>query len=329
MIYIITFLDLFAGIGGFRIGMEMAGHKCLGFCENDKFAIRSYNAMFDTKGEWFENDIRKIKTIPKADCWCFGFPCTDISIAGSQAGLKGTKSGLFFEVTNLIRISKKEIKPHLLFIENVKNLLFINKGFDFLKILIELDEIGYDAEWAVINSSDVVPQHRERVFIIGHLRGKSRREIFPIRRKTQNNFNERKIKQAGIYTSLNNYNFISRKGRIYQTDGISPCLTKMQGGYQVPIIPVSTASKVNSRSNGRRFKTNNEPMFTLTTQDVHGIFNGKSIRKLTPLECFRLQGFPDTYFYKAASVNSNSQLYKQIGNSVTVPVIYEIAKKLI
>lgn len=324
-----TFLDLFAGIGGFRIGMEMAGHKCLGFCESDKFAIKSYNAMFNTNGEWFNNDIRTIQTIPKADCWCFGFPCTDISVAGKQTGLRGTKSGLFFEVTKLIRISKEEIKPRLLFIENVKHLLSINKGFDFLKILIELDEIGYDTEWAVLNSADIVPQNRERIFIIGHLRGKPRSEVFPIGKQIQNNSKRKQIKRIGNCILSNKSNFNSRYNRIYNPNGISPCLTTMQGGNHIPIIPIASANRTKTRSNGRRFKTDGEPMFTLTTQDIHGIFDGTSIRKITPLECFRLQGFPDEYFYKAVAVNSDSQLYKQIGNSVTVPVIYEIAKKLI
>lgn len=104
----------------------------------------------------------------------------------------------------------------------------------------------------------------------------------------------------------------------------------MQGGGQEPKIaqPVLTPERLEKRQNGRRFKENGEPMFTLTSQDRHGIYNGYRIRKLTPKECWRLQGFPDELFAKAAKVNSDSQLYKQAGNSVTVNVIYEIAKKL-
>ena len=180
----LTFLDFFSGIGGFRRGMEMAGHICLGHCEYDKYANLSYSEIHDIKeGEWFNNDIRKVREeeLPRADVWCFGFPCQDISVAGKQLGFKGERSSLFFTVTRLIRDTKKENKPKYLFIENVKNLLSVNRGLDFSKLLIELDEIGYDVEWQVLNSKNFgVPQNRERVFIIGHLRGSNTRKIFPI-----------------------------------------------------------------------------------------------------------------------------------------------------
>jgi DNA (cytosine-5)-methyltransferase 1 len=166
----LTFLDLFAGIGGFRLGMELAGHICLGHCELDKFANKSYKEMHNPReDEWFERDIRKIecKEIPKADCWCFGFPCQDISVAGKQQGFKGERSSLFFAVTKLVRNTEKEDRPRYLFIENVKNFLSVNGGWDFLQALIELDEIGYDAEWRILNSKDFgVPQNRERLFLI-------------------------------------------------------------------------------------------------------------------------------------------------------------------
>jgi DNA (cytosine-5)-methyltransferase 1 len=180
----LTFLDFFAGVGGFRKGMEMAGHTCLGHCEWDKYANISYKEVHEPKeDEWFGEDIRKVRAdeLPRADVWCFGFPCQDISVAGKQLGFDGKRSSLFFTVTRLIRDTKEEDRPSILFIENVKNLLSVNGGTDFLKLLIELDEIGYDAEWQVLNSKNFgVPQNRERVFIIGHLRGRSRREVFPI-----------------------------------------------------------------------------------------------------------------------------------------------------
>lgn len=124
-------------------------------------------------------------------------------------------------------------------------------------------------------------------------------------------------------------------GRVYSPEGISPCLDTCQGGQRMPKIIVKaciTPDRLQKRQNGRRFKENGEPMFTITAQDKHGVLldDGTEvrIRKLTPKECFRLQGFPDEYFDRAASVNSDSQLYKQAGNSVTVNVIYEIAKRL-
>ena len=203
------FIDWFAGIGGFRRGMELAGHECVGFCEFDKFAVASYTSMhliteeqreylatLDLKkrqkeilkeeyrnGEWYANDIRRVwaDDIPGADCWCFGFPCQDISIAGKQLGFTGNRSSLFFRVMYILGQLEEEKRPVYLFIENVKNLLSVNGGWDFARLLIAMEEAGYDAEWQVLNSKDFgVPQNRERVFIIGHLRDRSTRDIFPI-----------------------------------------------------------------------------------------------------------------------------------------------------
>ncbi|MDG1633963.1 DNA (cytosine-5-)-methyltransferase [Bacillus cereus] len=179
----LTFIDLFAGIGGFRLGMERAGHKCIGYVEWDKFARKSYEAIHNTEGEWTVNDINDVNPgeIPAADVWCFGFPCTDISIAGPQKGLSGARSGLFYKTIELLKSQKEKDKPKYLFIENVKNLFSVNGGWDFARILISLDEAGYDAEWQLLNSKDFgVPQNRERVFIIGHSRNKCGREVFPI-----------------------------------------------------------------------------------------------------------------------------------------------------
>lgn len=180
------FLDLFSGIGGFRLGMEQAGHECVGWVEWDKFARKSYQAIFETEGVWNASDIRTVRAseISRSDCWCFGFPCQDISVAGKQGGFtSGRRSSLFFTVTGLLRGIQKEDRPAYLLIENVKNLLSINNGWDFAKLQVELDEIGYDVEWDVLDSAQVVPQHRERIFIIGHLRGQSTRKVFPIVRK--------------------------------------------------------------------------------------------------------------------------------------------------
>jgi DNA (cytosine-5)-methyltransferase 1 len=203
-----TFLDFFAGIGGFRRGMEMAGHKCVGFCEFDKFAVMSYTSMHlitdeqreylstlpvkerqkeilkseYRNGEWYANDIRTVNAgdIPGADCWCFGFPCQDISVAGKQVGFYGNRSSLFFRVMYLLGQQEEEKRPTYLLIENVKNLLSVNGGWDFARLLIEMDRNGYDAEWQVLNSKHYgVPQNRERVFIVGCLRGRGGREVFP------------------------------------------------------------------------------------------------------------------------------------------------------
>ena len=422
----LTFIDFFAGIGGFRRGMELAGHKCIGFCEFDKFAMASYTAMHcmtdeDRErlaalpknrrvaeagkeeyrhGEWYENDVRRIfaEDIPRADCWCFGFPCQDISVAGKQAGFKGNRSSLFFRIIRLIQDIEEKDRPMYLFIENVKNLLSINGGWDFLAVLSALDESGYDAEWQVINSAGFVPQNRERVFIVGHLRGRCAREVFPV----EGTDGENTILQIGNFMPTKKRDN-PNQGRIYDSNGIAPCLNSMEGGLEPSVIlpafcdmsygaglevsetafslqarynkgvcgrkgetsgvavPVLTPERVEKRQTysgfaavaaaegghtGRRFKENGEAMFTLTAQDRHGVMVGLpdggfayavwyakygcyvAIRRLTPRECFRLQGWEDVYFERAALVNSDSQLYRQAGNGVTVPVIQAIAERM-
>lgn len=401
------FIDFFSGVGGFRRGMELAGHECVGFCEFDKFAVASYTAMHlmtekDREyistlpknkrvaeagkeeyrhGEWYANDIRRIfaEDIPKTDCWCFGFPCQDISVAGKQLGFNGARSSLFFRVMRLVQDLEEKDRPTYLFIENVKNLLSVNGGTDFLKLLIALDESGYDAEWQVINSADYVPQNRERVFVIGHLRGRSTTKVFPIERADRENsvqiiahregfrrnmqvFSPEGITESldagqgggrGHYTAMPVFCDMSKSAGI-QTYDKAFCL---QARYHKGVcnrrkeisgicVPVLTPDRAEKRQNGRRMKGNGEPMFTLTGQDRHGVMISTpdgmafyaiwyekyqcyiAIRKLTPRECFRLQGWSDEYFNRAELVNSDSQLYKQAGNGVTVPVIYEIAKRM-
>lgn len=386
------FVDFFSGIGGFRRGMELAGHECVGFCEFDKFAVASYTAMHTVteiqrdyldmlpknkrvaeagkeeyrNGEWFANDIRRIfaEDIPKADCWCFGFPCQDISVAGKQLGFNGARSSLFFRVIRLVQDLEEKDRPTYLFIENVKNLLSVNGGADFLKLLIALDESGYDAEWQAINSAEYIPQNRERVFIIGHLRGRSTAKVFPIEGADREN----SILQIGNFM-VTKKRSNPNQGRIYFAEGIAPCLNKMDGGGRVPYTAspifcdmskgtgIQTYDKafcLQARYNkgvcNRKEEVSGVYVPVLTSENVTGnklgIFVQLSeeltvyavwyekyqcyiaIRKLTPRECFRLQGWSDEYFDRAELVNSDSQLYKQAGNGVTVPVIYEIAKRM-
>lgn len=326
------FLDLFAGIGGFRMGLESLGHECVGFCEIDKFARKSYKAIYDTEGEIELHDITQVtneewrKLRGTVDIICGGFPCQAFSIAGKRKGfLDETRGTLFFEIAR----AAKEIKPPLLFLENVKGLLSHGQGRTFRTILSTLDELGYDAEWQILNSKDFgVPQNRERVFLVGHLRGERTRQVFPIRGES-GTINQ--VKQIGNINNSNSFGGNPQTGRVYDIEGISPTLNTMQGGGREPkvAIPVLTPDRANKRQNGRRFKTNGEPTFTLTAQDRHGVMTeGLKIRKLTPRECWRLQGFPDWAFDRAQEVNSNSQLYKQAGNSVTVNVIKAIVERL-
>mgnify|MGYP000291604392 CR=1 FL=1 len=445
------FLDLFAGIGGFRFGMESAGHECIGFCEIDKFARASYKAIHNTEGEIELHDIttvtdEEIRAIGQVDVICGGFPCQAFSIAGARRGFEDTRGTLFFEIARFASI----LKPKYLFLENVKGLLNHDKGNTFKTILGALDGLGYDVEWQVLNSKNFsVPQNRERVFIIGHLRGECTRNVFPILREDAKSDN-----QQSKTESIGNVNpsWKGMNGEVYNSQGLAPTLTTNKGEGQKIAIPVLTPDRAEKRQNGRRFKTDGEPMFTLTAQDRHGVvveneikkygtiqpnynqsgvvydtdgiaptirayqggnlepkiiqrghgynkggehdiaptltsnsyhennvlkiteatkqgyataeigdsvnlshpnsktrrgrvgkqiantlLTGESqgvvepdfrIRKLTPRECWRLQGFPDWAFDRAQQVNSNSQLYKQAGNSVTVPVIAAIANKL-
>jgi len=260
--------------------------------------------------------------------------CQSFSIAGHRGGFEDTRGTLIFEV---LRLAKKR-KPKYLFLENVRGLLSQDGGSAFATILNAIHGVGYEQiQWQVLNSKNFqLPQSRKRVFIVAYSGKKPPSKIFPIRRKTKNS-----IKQiANIEEDIRNRDN-PQTGRIYDSKGVSPTLTKVQGGGQIPKIlenyeeirAILTPNRLEKRQNGRRIKNVGEPMFTITKQDKHGIvsvYKGDiKIRELTPLEYWRLQGFSDEDFYKAKNIGmSNSQLYKQAGNSVSVPVIEEIAKRL-
>ena len=310
------FIDLFAGIGGLRLGMEMAGHECVGFCEYDKFAVASYTSMHlitDEQrdylgtlsmkqrqkeilkeeyrgGEWYRKDIRKVRgdEVPKVDCWCFGAVCTSFSVAGKREGLEGA-SGIIQEVFRILGEIREEDRPEWLIYENVKGMFSSNKGFDYLAILSEMDELGYDIQWQNFNSRYYVPQNRERVYTLGHLRtcGGNSAKVFPVE-GTDGEISLPIIKRIAHANKFRRYM------QTYDKNGIVETLDTGCGGGHNPYVMCD---------DGR-------------------------IRKLTPKECWRLQGFPDEMCERAAFVNSDSQLYKQAGNSVTVPVVYEIANAL-
>ena len=185
----LKFFDLFAGIGGFRLGMERAGHQCIGSCEWDKHARETYKKNFGSYPEY--NDVKDLhpQSLPYFDVLCAGFPCQAFSHAGKRRGFEDTRGTIFFEI---IRIAR-ERKPRYLFLENVKGLLHHDKRRTFRTILASLDELGYDAEWRVFNSKEFTGQNRERVFIVAHLRGERTRQVFTIR---ENNTQIRKPQQT-------------------------------------------------------------------------------------------------------------------------------------
>lgn len=325
------FLDLFAGIGGFRLGMERAGHECIGFCEIDKFARSSYKAIHDTTGEIELHDITTvsddfIRSIGNVDAICGGFPCQAFSIAGKRRGFEDTRGTLFFQIARFASI----LKPRYLFLENVKGLLHHDGGATFETILETLEELGYNVEWQVLNSKHFgVPQNRERVFIVGHSRGTSGRKIFPI-----GNSYEKIDKLPGERNTTNTlvarYPACQSGSFIIENQQASVIHVKeaTKKGYAVATVGDSVNfSHPNSKT--RRGRVGQQIANTILTGTEQGIVTEDlRIRKLTPRECWRLQGFPDYAFDRAQKVNSDSQLYKQAGNSVTVNVIEAIAKEL-
>ncbi|WP_229408256.1 DNA (cytosine-5-)-methyltransferase [Massiliimalia timonensis] len=369
----IRYIDLFSGIGGFREGLSLAGDfTCAGHCEIDKSADRSYRTLFDTKGEWFCEDIRKAdpNNIPDFELLCGGFPCQSFSIPGNRRGFSDPRGTLFFEIARLTEAKR----PAYLLLENVPGLLNHDGGRTFASILGTLDRLGYGLEWQVLNSKDFgVPQSRKRVYLIGYLDERCRGKIFPF------------TETAG--TSLMQILPGAQGERVYSAEGISCTLASQTGGfggktglYEVglPIkentkkgyktaypgdsislafaglntrrgrvgrkiahtlttnsdqgtleaCAVLTPDRENVRQNGRRIKSEEEPMFTLTAQDRHGVLQHGRIRRLTPRECLRLQGWRDERIDRIVSFQSDAQLYKQAENGVTVTVIEAIGKRL-
>lgn len=297
--------SMFSGIGGFDLAMRNLGHEIVGACEIDKYARSVYAKQFP--GVPIHNDATQVspESLPQFDVLCAGFPCQTFSIAGHRRGFEDTRGSLFFEIARIA----KEKKPSLLLLENVKGLLSHDKGETFRTIIRTIDEMGYDAEWQVLNSKYFVPQNRERIFIVGHLRGERARQVFPLGdHAKETNRQIKKLNQA-------------RQGyRVYDTSGIGQTLAANAGGLGAKMGLIAIPTLTPDREE-KKFKEDGEPAFTLNTQDGHGIFDGTRIRKLTPLECERLQGFPDGW----TKGLSDTQRYKCCGNAVTVPVVQYIA----
>jgi len=371
----LKYIDLFAGVGGFHYGIDRAfnemelrrcGQKegkleptlpdtisqpnkrqsadCVYSNEYDKYANSVYRKHYK---ECDDRDIREVPTkdIPDHDLLAGGFPCQAFSVAGKRGGFEDTRGTLFFEIARILQ----QKQPRLLLLENVKGLLSHDSGNTFKTILQTLDELGYDTSWQVLNSKDLsVPQNRERVFIVGHLRGTSRPEVFPI--MGGNSQNLKQIIGGG------------QGNRLYDSKGISTTIVSQAGGQggktglytitrgrstepwtkgniaptvrqgdKADVRAVLTPDRAEKRQNGRRMKTDGEPSFTLTGQDIHGVYTNAKIRRLTPTECERLQGFPDnwTKYGVEGEEISDTQRYKMMGNAVTTNVVTAIATRLL
>lgn len=376
-----NFIDICSGIGGFRTGLERNGHNCIAFAEIDKFAIQSYKAIYNTENEVELNDITTItdeqfrKFRGQCDIITGGFPCQTFSIAGNRRGFDDTRGTIFFHIARAI----KEIQPSYVLLENVKGLFSHDKGRTFGTIIQALDELGYVTEWGLFNSKYWgVPQNRERVYILVTRKDvydqpklfdllkrqtevttqlvdvledevdekyylseeKTKKLTLDLNKNTRSNIT---IEQIGnVVDNKETFGGNPQRGRVYNSEGLSPALNCMRGGGLEPkVAVVGNTSNTGHRSHDVHDTDGISP--TIAARDYKGpkqiaireatkqavVMNDITIRKLTPLECWRLQGFTDEQFYKAKDSGvSNSQLYKQAGNSVTVNVVDAIVKEL-
>ena len=413
------YLDLFSGAGGFRAAFEQVpGMECVGFCEIDPRAVASYRALFDTKGEWFIDDARKIDTgqLPAFDLVCGGFPCQSFSVAGQRKGFEDARGTLFFEITRILGAQK----PAFVLLENVPGLLSHDEGRTFNIILGALSDLGYHVEWQVLNSADFgVPQSRKRVFIVGYTDRRCAGKILPLfgangapliqilggvqgskvydpegvsctLKAATGGFGGR----TGLYAvgfnrrdgitheleeayALNASNFrglnrnqsqnavletkpaIPEAGECFidlcegnpQLTDTARCVTAHYGkttmsrhkGERSGVLHIKEATRRGYReaevgdsvnlayagSNTRRGRVGKDIAHTLDTGSTQGVvtLSGR-IRRLTPRECFRLQGFTDEQIDTILAITSDAQAYKQAGNGVTVNVVYAIGLKI-
>lgn len=367
------YFSMFTGIGGFELGIQRAfdneyahiseeseqekraqGRErptdkpgvllhnrdrttplCVGYSEIDKYAIQTYEKNF---GKEIKNygDATTINTaeLPDFDLLVGGFPCQAFSVAGKRAGFNDARGTLIFDVVRILR----DKRPRYFVLENVKGLLSHEGGKTFAHILEILTDSGYDVSWSIHNSKNYgVPQNRERIYLIGNLRGERRPQVFPV--TIADGEDTQDIGQDVAYTIDANYhkgtNTLAKSrrsivqlnqpthsnDRVYADSGVSPTLNTMQGGNRQPFIAAET------RTDGIRTFSDNT-MGTLRTKAFAGdkaiIQFVPQIRRLTPTECERLQGFPDGW-----TIGSDTQRYKQCGNAVTVNVVEHVISELL
>lgn len=369
----------FSGIGGFELGIEATQRlvEFVGYSEVDKYAIQVYEHHF--KGVKNYGDITKIKAekLPDFDCLVGGFPCQAFSIAGRRAGFTDTRGTLFFDLARILRAKQ----PRLFVFENVKGLLSHDNGKTFRVIISAITELGYDCQWQVLNSKHFgVPQNRERIIIVGHLRGTTRPQVFPITENSQADIVLPTL-TARYYGAQANGGYIRHKSpeieqvnnpshsndRVYAPGGISPTLNTMQGGRRQPKIIVGSPQYENGKrhvdyqeqdiaptiratqhksgdnqpivlqdvrgvkksQNGKGYKEGKDAdvAYTVDTLATQGITEGNRLRRLTPLECERLQAFPDNWTLIEGM--SDTQRYKMCGNAVTTNVIQAVFERIL
>ena len=359
MVIAIKFLDCFAGIGGFRSGLEKAGgFECVGFCEIDKYAAAAYKAMYNTEKEAFYDDITKIDTgsLADIDLLVGGFPYQPFSLAGKRLSFNDERGSLFFELARILKAKR----PRYFIFENVPGLLSAEKGRCFKEILDTLSELGYSVCWRVLNSKDFgVPQFRRRVYLVGYLGERSPVKVLAFGTQHKKDIRLLINGSQGLRVYSPDGDAVTQccgtggggaKTGLYLMDqntnpeitDVARCITARQdsgvsnhrGEHSVVLVEgpraILNPFKEETWQNGRRVKEPNEAMFTITVVDRHGVIHHGRIRRLMPIECWRLQGFSDEQFSKASAAGiSDAQLYKMAGNAVTVNVIEAIGRRLL
>lgn len=317
----VTFVDLFCGIGGIRLGMESAGFACVMSSDINVECQRTY---FENFGETPQGDITLIdeKNIPDHDILCAGFPCQPFSISGKQKGFDDTRGTLFFEICRIIN----EKKPSVVFLENVKHLVYHDHGKTLQVILEKLEEMGYVVSWQILNGADFgVPQNRERIIIIASKHGAFQFEKIMTQPRGRlidflDHDGDFEYLEPEEYTLLENPKQQPVSGLIF-------------AGYRnksirkVGVRPGTVhLSRVHKQPNRIYSVYGIHP--TLPSQETSGRYfiltEDNRVRKLTLGECWRIMGFPESY----KKISSTGEQYRQLGNSVCVPMISAVAEEI-
>ena len=323
------FLELCAGIGGFRQALENLNCECVGYSEIDKHAIKLYSAWYNDECNF--GDITKIEAekLPDFELLAGGFPCQAFSVAGKRLGFDDTRGTIFFDFARIMKAKK----PKFAIFENVKGLLNHDGGKTYETMLRTLDELGYNAQWGILNTKfHGLPQNRERVYIVANLRERSSTKILFERGNDSADKMERT--ENGIIGQ-----FYNRKGKTHQdlgvisSEGHSPAL--LATTHKNPrIVKIGDIDGLNTQYS--RVYDSEGVSTTINAQGgglgaKTGLYNvGDKVRRLTPKECFRLQGFKDEMVelgYKLCI--SDTQLYKMAGNAVSVPVVEWVAQRVL
>jgi DNA (cytosine-5)-methyltransferase 1 len=321
--YKFKFIDLFAGVGGFRLAMQNLGGKCVFTSEWDNDAQKTYRANF---GEVPFGDITKEETkkfIPDDfDVLCAGFPCQAFSIAGKRGGFEDTRGTLFFDVAEII----KRKKPKAIFLENVKGLRNHNGGKTLATILNVLrNDLDYFVpEPQIVNAKDFgIPQHRERIYIVGFRKNQGVTEFEypnPLKKKVKfADVKEKKVPATKYFLSTQYVQTLINHKKRHESKG---------NGFGFAIIPddgIANAIVVGGMGRERNLVYDHRITDFTPTTHIKGTVNREGIRKMTPREWARLQGFPDNYVIPVADASA----YKQFGNSVAVPAIQATAHKIL